>query len=80
MTPLAQSLGIVSLYQMVSNKSVRTVVAVLRSAFSMNGVYALGFTILHSVDDVFDFHSMLINESGTGGGLAGSSGWGWLRT
>ena len=36
MSPLPQSLGIVSLSQMVSNKLVRTLVAVLRSTFNIS--------------------------------------------
>jgi len=55
MSPLSQSLGIVSLSQMVSNKLLRTLVAVLRSAFNMNGVYAWGFSTLHSFDGISNF-------------------------
>ena len=36
MSPLPQSLGIVSLSQMVSNKLVRTLVPVLKSAFNIS--------------------------------------------
>ena len=68
-SPLAKAFGIVSFSQTVSNKSVRTLVAVLRSAFSMKGVYAWGVSTLHSFDGVFVFcfcwgHQALVRVGG----------------
>ena len=70
MSPLAQSLGIASLSLMVGLQH-----------SSMNGVYAWGFSTLHSFYGVFTFASdgglmSMLRCSGAGGGSAGLSGWG----
>ena len=48
MSPLAQSLGIVSLSQMDLNNSVRTLVAVLRSAFNISAWMESMLELFHS--------------------------------
>ena len=81
-SPLPQSIGIVSLSQMVSNKLVRTLVAVLRSAFNISvwmestpGAFPLFIALMAFLTSasVGGLVSML-RSSVTGRGSAGSSG------
>ena len=82
MSPLTQSLGIVPLSQMVSNKFVRTLVAVLRSAFNISAwmeptpwalplfIALMAFLTSASVGGLVS----MLRSYVTGGGSAGSSG------